>query len=219
MLARNRQPKVTSARLAALSLAAALLAGCGIAGSADEAGTGLENQVCQQEDVPAGFRRQTAGDLTPHNLADLGPGPDQRLRQLAAAGLRRGHFAYWKENIGTPPFDPPLDIVCQVLEFDSAPAAAAFVQSMRPDPADLSTRTLTWLPEGSRTVFEAPSTLEPPARAFAIRAEDTQTSVDISALVVPDGRYVRTVYLGGNGRRGTIVDAAQVQQRMSARLK
>ena len=218
-LARNRQPRVTKAGVAVISLAASLFAGCGILGNSDDSGSGLANQVCSQDDVPAGFRRQTAGDFTPQNLADLGPGPDQRLRQLAAAGLRRGHFAYWKQNVESPPFDPPLDIVCQVLEFDSAQAATAFVQSLRPEPADLSTTALAWIPDGSRAVFEAPSTLPSPARAFEIRAEDSQTSVDISAVVVPDGRYVRTVYLGGNGRRGTIVDAAKVQQQMSSRLK
>ena len=196
-----------------------LLAACAARGSGEVHVAGLENQVCLQQDVPADFRRQTSGDFTAQNLADLSPNPKQRLQQLATAGMRDGHFAYWKQTVGSPPFEPPLDIVCQVLEFDSAPAAAAFVQTIHPEPADLATTALTWLPEGSRTVFEAPTTLSPAARAFAIRAEDSQTSVDISAVVFADGRYVRTVYLGGNGRRGTIVDAEVIQKHMAARLR
>lgn len=205
--------------MAALAIGATLAAGCGGAGTAKDNTTGLENQVCLQQDVPTDFHPQTSGDFTPQNLADLGPGPDQRLRHLAGAGLRGGHFAYWKQSVGSPPFDPPLDIICQVLEFDSEAHAAAFVLAIQPTPSDLVTTALMWLPQGSQTVVEQPATLLPPARAFAIRAEDSQTSVDISAVVLPDGNYVRTVYLGGNGRRGSIVDAALVQERMSARLK
>lgn len=195
------------------------LAGCASPGGGDDRVAGLEVQVCLQQDVPADFRRQTSGDFTPQNLADLGSNPKQRLQQLATEGMRGGHFAYWKQTVGSPPFEPPLDIVCQVLEFDSAPAAATFVQTIHPEPADLATTALTWLPVGSRTVFEAPTTLSPAARAFAIRAEDSQTSVDISAVVSADGRYVRTVYLGGNGRRATIVDAEAIQKHIAERLR
>ena len=215
----RRRLKVTSRPLAALSLAATLVAACGNPESQDGSGAGLEKHVCLQEDVPADFRRQTAGDFTPQNLADLGPGPDQRLRQLAAAGMRGGHFAYWKQNVGSPPFEPPLDIICQVIEFDSEANAAAFVQAIRPEPEELATTALTWLPDGSRTVVEAPATLSPGARAFAIRAEDKHTAVDISAVVLPDGRFVRSVYLGGNGGRGTIAEAAQIQRQMAKRLE
>ena len=206
-------------RFAAVALAAWFVAGCGASAIRGEASTGLESQVCLQQDVPADFHRQTSGDFTAQNLADLGPGPEQRLRQLAAAGVRGGHFAYWKQTVGSPPFDPPLDIICQALEFDSDAHATAFVRAIRPDPADLATTALTWLPDGARTVFEEPATFSSAARAFAIRAEDSQTSVDINAVVLPDGRFVRTVYLGGNGRRGTIIDAVRVQQQMAARLR
>ena len=210
---------MNSARLAALSVSSLLLAACAAQGSGEVHVAGLENQVCLQQDVPADFRRQTSGDFTAQNLADLGPNPEQRLQQLATAGMRGGHFAYWKQTVGRPPFEPPLDVICQVLEFDSEVQASAFVDAIRPDPEDLATTALTWFPDGSRTVTEEPTTLSAAARAFAIHAEDRQTSVDISAVVFPDGRFVRTVYLGGNGRRASVIDAVLIQRRMSGRLE
>ncbi|MEP7216249.1 MAG: hypothetical protein ABI782_08350 [Anaerolineaceae bacterium] len=210
---------MNSARLVALSITSILVVGCASHGNADDHVTGLENQVCLQPDVPADFRRQTSGDFTAQNLADLGPNPEQRLKQLAAAGMRDGHFAYWKQTVGSPPFEPPLDVICQALAFDSESHAAAFVQAIRPRPDDLATTALTWLPDGSRTVTEEPTTLSPTARAFAIRAEDSQTSVEISAVVFPDGRFVRTVYIGGNGRPASVVDAVEIQLHISERLQ
>lgn len=198
--------------------AALVSAACSSWGSSNEQTTALESQVCLQSDVPADFQQQTSGDFTPKNLADLGPKPDARLRQLEASGLRGGHFAYWKQAVGSPPFAAPLDLICQVLEFDSNAHAANFVAAIRPEPADLATTALTWLPNGSRTVIEKPAGLAT-ARAFSISAEDSQALVEISAVVLADGHFVRTVYLGGNGRKGTIADAATIQERMSQRLK
>ena len=213
---RSRPPKMNS-RLVALGVGATLFAGCGSSG-ASGAGPGLASQVCLRGDVPADFHSQTSGDFTPRNLADLSPSGETRLGQLSATGLRGGHFAYWKQAVESPPFDPPLDIVCQVLEFDSEGDASGFLAGIRPEPGDLATTALVWLPEGKRTVNEEPSPLVA-ARAFAMRAEDSQTSVEISAVVLADGRFVRTVYLGGNGRNATVAEAGAIQQAMLTRLK
>ena len=204
-------------RLVALGVGASLFAACSSSRESG-VGAGLASQVCLQADVPSGFHRQTSGDFTPRNLADLSPSGEARLGQLSATGLRGGHFAYWKQAVGAPPFDPPLDIVCQVLEFDSADHASGFLAGIRPEPGDLATTALVWLPEGARTVNEEPSPLAA-GRAFAMRAEDSQTSVEISAVVLTDGRYVRTVYFGGNGRHATVAEAGAIQQAMLKRLR
>ncbi|MEO6398617.1 MAG: hypothetical protein ABIP13_09140 [Tepidiformaceae bacterium] len=206
-----------NSRLFALGIGASLFAACG-SSRENGAGAGLGSQVCLQADVPGDFHRQTSGDFTPRNLADLSPSGEAHLGQLSATGLRGGHFAYWKQAVGAPPFDPPLDIVCQVLEFWSEDDASGFLAGIRPEPGDLATTALVWLPEGARAVTEEPSPLAS-SRAFAMRAEDSQTSVEISAVVLADGRFVRTVYFGGNGRHATAAEAGAIQQAMVTRLR
>lgn len=183
----------------------------------------LDQQVCTQSDVGAGYREQTSGDFSLANVADLSSAPDSRRRQLEADGLQRGHFAYWKHTVGSPPFEPPLEIVCQVLEFATGEQARQFVAGLRTEPDDLATSAMTWLPDGKRTIEEqspVPGSDPLPAqsRAFHLEARDSNIDVSVYAVVVPVGRYVRSVYVGDGRGSGSLAEALAIQARVSERL-
>jgi hypothetical protein len=197
-------------------------ASCGSDRNASDPGDVLEQQVCTQSDVGAGYREQTSGDFSLGNVADLSSQPENRRRQLEAAGLQRGHFAYWKHSVGSPPFEPPLEIVCQVMEFKTPEQAQQFVAQLRAEPDDLATSAMTWLPDGKRTIEEQPvhgaNPLPATARGFHLEARDSNIDVSVYAVVVPAGRYVRSVYVGDGGGSGSLAEALEVQAQVLERL-
>ena len=128
-------------KLPALLLTAAMLL-AGTACSDDSASSAsakaLDHQLCTSSDVGPDFREEAAGSFTPGNLADLASNSSARRDQLDAAGLKDGRFAYWKHLVADPPFPPPLEIVCQAMEFGSSEQAAAYVSGLHATPEDLA---------------------------------------------------------------------------------
>ena len=214
-------PTWMPSRAAAILLAAALLAmlaACGDDSASSPAAEALDRQLCTSADVGPDFRQEAAGSFTPGNLADLSSQPSARRTALASAGLTDGRFAYWKHFVGDPPFPPPLEIVCQAMQFGSPSEANAYVASLQSTPEDLATTAISWIPDDNRTV--TPTALPPGSggRGFQISAGGSSDHVDLFAVVIASGPYVRTVYAGKQGGTALLSDATMVQDRMSARL-
>ncbi|MGK2966102.1 MAG: hypothetical protein ACSLFM_10930 [Tepidiformaceae bacterium] len=161
----------------------------------------LDQMACQDADVPGLFSFQTAGTFTLGNLAGLAPDPEARRKELRDAGLRAGYFANWREATSRPPFDPPADLTCQVLAFENGEQAAAFVRDIVATPDGVVSSAITWLPRDERVVEEiaAPESAPDGARAFRIAARDADVEIQVFAVVVQNGSYVQSVYVGGQG--------------------
>lgn len=202
---------------------AILAVSCANEGSTADPAAPLNEQVCNQSDLGDAYRQQTAGDFTPENLAGLAPDADEREAALEANGLTGGHFAYWKHIVPRPPFAPPLEVVCQAMVFKSPEEAAQFVAELEASPDDLASTAITWLPDGDRSASEEPlnnTELPAGARGFRIDASDSNLDVTLFAVVVPAGRYVRSVYVGDmEENKATLEGAVDIQTRIQERLQ
>ena len=191
------------------------LSACGNDRNESQALDLLDAQVCNQGDVGDQFNHQTSGDFSPRNLADLGEDAQGRLASYRAAGMTRGHFVYWKEIAGRPPFDPPLDVVCQVTEFHNAEQAQAFVVGLAP--RDAASTLIGWLPGEYESVAAQTPALGAAARGFEIRGQGDAGAVTVSAVVVAVGKYVRTISTGGPNTGVSIPQAIALQERVASR--
>ena len=181
---------------------------------------GLASFVCVAGDLPGDYLQQTEGDFSRDDLAGLAANADQRQAELKAAGLLGGHFNYWKQAVGEPPFAPPLDIVCQVMAFSTEAQASKFVAALRADAADLATTGITWLPAGARSVVEEHSGVESlprGSRAFRIEAEDSHLRVTLYAVVMPSKANVQTVYIGNRNGAASLTDAVGIAKKLAER--
>lgn len=172
---------------------AILLASCDA--NVDAATTAaLTSRLCTLEDLGGGYLHQTDGDFFPQDLAALPDAPDGRLKALREAGFVRGRLIYWKASVEKPPFDPPVSVYCQVMQFSTTAQAASFSAGLAPAREDLETAGLTFLPSESLQIAEgSPSE---GVRVFTIRGND---GWNVVAAVEPAGRYVVSVYTGGRG--------------------
>lgn len=189
-----------------------------------EAGKGLDDQVCTQADVGPNFNHQTAGNFTPANLGGLVDGDGLGKRELENAGIVGGRFVYWKEVVEKPPFEAPIDVVCQVIEFRDATAAAAFATQLQSDMALLRGVVIGLLPEGERVVSEVLSgTGEARATIIQLRGESDAGPLATRISVVTEGPLVRLVLAGteSEGRIGSLSDelAARIRERLDATKK
>lgn len=191
----------SSVALGAVVLAALTASACDSPVDITEFEPRLDQMACQGDDVPGQFSFQTAGTFTLGNLAGLAPDPEGRRTELRDAGLRAGFFANWREATSKPPSDPPADLTCQVLGFETTEQAMAFVEGMEGTPDGVVSSAITWLPRDDRAVAEIPAPESAPerARAFRISARDADVAVEVFAVVVRNGAYVQSVYVGGQG--------------------
>ncbi len=197
-----------------------LASACSGSGSAASAKS-LKGQVCTSPDLGQDFRIETQGDFTVGNLADLAADASTRKKALEDAGMEGGYFAYWKHHVGGPPFPPPAEVVCQAMEFATDADAGDFVAAMKPTPEDLATSAIAWVPDSNRKVAEEDLTVGdlPSARAFKLTASDSNVSLSLDIVVVASGRYVRSVYAGGERGADELGQAEAIQQRMEQRLR
>ncbi len=185
-----------------LIAAGALIAACS---SGHTKGAALDPFLCTQEDLGDGYQLLTDGSFSPGDLADLGPGPRDREREFREAGMLRGKFVLFNQVLPRPPFDPPVNVVCQVLEFVDGDEAQAFVTALKPD--GTLTRSLIGSLPGERLVVRegAEETEGDPRkpREFTLVASDGDHS-QVTFVVLRSGatgRYVRTVAAGITGDR------------------
>jgi hypothetical protein len=206
--------------VAALTTVALALSGCGRATFRPDAV--LLQQVCTAEDLEREYIQQTSGSVLPANLAALSEDEGQRLAELEEAGLQSGYFVYWKEVVGQPPFPPPIEVLCQVLVFETTAHAERFVLELAPEPETIATTALTWLPDGVRSVVEvteddAALELAGISRMFHMEAEGLNMRVSLFAVATANGRFVHTTYMGSRNGTVSAEDAVRVQENVLAR--
>lgn len=214
-------------RLTKLSLLLGVLAAFAVAaGCASEVGgdtAALKQQLCTEADLGGGYIDKTSGDISVQNLADLASDSSARSKQLKSAGMVGGRFAYWVHTVPDPPFIPPLEVVCQALQFHSPTEAAAYVRNIKPTPDDLASSGLTWLADSHRKVEELFFSQQgdgPVRRTFKLTASGNDVDFTIYAEVMADGEFVRTVYVGQNagGPAVTANDAGKISVAIGNRL-
>ncbi len=204
------------------SKAAALLAGLTLmACSSSEAsdGLGLEPYLCTLDDLGGGFNEQTSGAISLGDIAALSDGGRDEERRLRESGLREGRFIFWKEALPKPPFDPPANVVCEVLAFDSETSATAWVVGLSEagiaDP--FAAAGVLWLPGGNREVQEALPDGE--ARVFHLRASEGDARVGLFARYEARGRLVLAVFAGDRDGLTLRTELDAIAQRQAARLR
>jgi hypothetical protein len=213
LLRRRETPLVRPLALAA-GLFLLLATSCQ-AGQSSPPEVPLDNLACVRDDVPADYSPQTSGDFSLGNLADLASDPAQRRTQLHADGVNGGYFSTWRQVVGEPPFPPAIDVLCQVIRFDTAEHAQAFIASLQPSLTDLEDSAISWIPQDGASQVEeiAPGDQSLPmgARAFHLSSADKTTSVSIYAVIAATGPYVQTVWAGDKDGRATLVQATTLE--------
>ena len=201
-----------------LALAAGVLsvalAGCSDASESGDAA--LDRYLCEQSDLDGRFLQLVSGAFSRDDLGGLGLDPAARKREYRAAGMERGRFVFWKESLPRPPFDPPMNVVCQVLVFESPGQAADWVASLDADVADLAASGILWLPGGERVVEELAPIAG--ARAFQVTAEEGPARVTLIATYAAEGNIVRSVFAGDRDGHVTSDYVRSIREAQAARL-
>lgn len=201
-----------------LALAAGVLsvalAGCSDASESGDAA--LDRYLCEQSDLDGRFLQLVSGAFSRDDLGGLGLDPAARKREYRAAGMERGRFVFWKESLPRPPFDPPMNVVCQVLVFESPEQAADWVASLDADAEDLAASGILWLPGGRRLTEEIAPIAD--ARAFWVTAEEGPARVTLIATYAAEGNIVRSVFAGDRDGRVTSDYVRSIWDSQAARL-
>jgi hypothetical protein len=192
---------VATRRLWAWPLLAALLSGA-VCSNGDKSRE-LDQFLCTPAEIGSGYQQLTNGDFSPRDLADLGPNADLREQELRAAGLQRGRFVLFKQALPPPPFDPPINLVCEVLEFDSPAGASNWVAGLTPAESVVRTAVMGWLPPSELDVVDTQRSTPPAGTGDAqARFESVGGSGHEQVFVVLDfrtyGKYVAVSAAGGS---------------------
>lgn len=198
--------------LAAGVLSVALV-GCADASESGDAA--LDRYLCEQSDLDGRFLQLVSGAFSRDDLGGLGLDPAERKREYRAAGMERGRFVFWKEGLPKPPFDPPMNVVCQVLVFESPQQAADWIASLDGDAADLAASGILWLPGGERVTEEIAPIAG--ARAFRVAAEEGPARVTLIATYAAEGNLVRSVFAGDRDGRVTSDYVRSIWEAQAAR--
>ncbi len=198
----------------AAGIVGVVLAGCSDASEAGDAA--LDRYLCEQDDLDGRFLQLVSGAFSGDDLGGLGLDPEERKREYRSAGMQRGRFVFWKQSLPKPPFDPPVNVVCQVLVFETAEQAAGWVAGLDPDASDVAASGIIWLPGEEREVKE----IEPigGGRAFQVTAEEGPARVALIATYEAEGNIVRSVFAGD--RDGTVTEeyVQAIRERQERRL-
>ena len=199
----------------ALAAAAALVFGaCGDASESGDAA--LDRYLCNESDLGGGFLGLASGSFSETDLGGLGIDPGERKREYREAGMQRGRFIFWKERLHRPPFEPPLNVVCQVLVFETADQAVAWVDSLAADSGDIAASGIIWLPDGRRHTEE----IEPigGARSFRISAEEGPARATLIATYEAEGNIVWSVFAGDSEGAIAPMDVLAILERERTRI-
>lgn len=178
----------------------------------------LKPLLCAQEDVGPDYQQLTDGDFSVKDLADLGPDASRRERELRDAGARHGRFVLFKQSLPKPPFHPPVNVVCQALQFGSPDEAQAFVRGLRADDS-LGTTAMTWIPMDDRdfVVVNAAESPAPRGEAwarFVIRAGAGEEKMNAIYDATSSGSTVFTIVVG----EADSTQSAEQRERLAAVL-
>ena len=127
-------------------------------------------------------------------------------RILIDAGMERGKFVYYKQALPKPPFDPPLNVVCQVIEFETEEGARAWVDGLTAEDA-LESIAFGALPVEERSAHsEEISRVDSSfsgVRYFVASGGSGEWRTTARYLVGAESRFARVVSFGS---RGTFFD-------------
>jgi len=184
-----------------VALLGALLTACSSGVGNDDS---VDTQLCTLEDLGGGYLEQARGDFDRDDLAGIaGAGKDGRVEVFGEAGLVKGRFVFWKQTLPKPPFEMPMNVLCQALVFESDEAAAEWVSGLTADADLLAAGLIGWLPEDSRgadeRTFDA-TDLAPGTRVFRLDAGSGDQRAMVLAMFEPVGELVRITATGGPGQ-------------------
>ena len=165
----------------------------------------IDRRLCTAEEVGIDFIELARGEFTPRDLADLSDDGDGRERVYEAAGMERGRFVYYKQALPRPPFEPPVDIVCQVIEFESPDQAADYADGLDSVYPAVQVAGIAWLPEDRHTVED----VEPGIRRITI--DGVGRTVSVLVGFAAHDRYFTSVYVGSEGEPPTIETLRRLQ--------
>lgn len=172
-------------------LAALVAAGCQAPLDIDR--EQLDPYLCWSEDLPFEFMEQTRGDFTANDLAGLSQTPEERKLEYREAGMLGGRFVFWKQELPRPPFESPVNLVCQVIQFETAAQATAWVEGLEVEPASIRDTGMVWTPGNVTGLAELPSER---GRAFRLAAEEGDARVVLYVLHEARGNLVLSVFAG-----------------------
>ena len=181
------------ARYAALAAILATSVACG--GELD--GSELDRYLCDAKMFGPDVHESARGELTADDLERMGDGDGQAPDDVVAA-----KFALYVRTLPRPPFDPPGDLVCQVVEFEDEQAAAGWVAGLDAN-QPLSGIVVGFLADGSfgREESVLPEYLDaaPGAnlRIFSGSPGHDRARSFVMVAVGAEGRFVRALAMSG----------------------
>lgn len=199
--------------IAAVLLGAAILSACQASGRLE--GPALDRYLCTAEDLPFDVIEQARGDFTAADLGGLSRDPEVRKAEYRAAGMEGGRFGFWKQALPRPPFESPLNVVCQVIAFDSSAAAASWVANLEADPVRIRDSGMLWAPLGEARAEELPAER---GRLFRLEGTEGEARVTLFAHHVARGHLVLSVFVGDRDGRTEAVMALAIAASRDARL-
>jgi len=191
---------VASSRLF-VSLASALAVAASACAPGLQPSVELDGHLCAPETLGEDYQELIRGVFSPRDLADLSEDADARESEYRAAGMESGKFVYFKSVLPKPPFEPPVNVVCQAIEFEDATGAERYLASL--DAADAHNALAFGAVPGEDVVTESrPSPLAgpPDLRYFAAAGGTGEQRTTVSFLVGAEGRFVRLVAVGSRAR-------------------
>ncbi len=199
--------------LAAPLMAVAVLAGCQASPRFD--GLPLDPYLCEAEDLPFDAIEQTRGDFTAADLGGLSRDPEARKAEYRAAGMEGGRFVFWKQALPRPPFEAPVNVVCQALSFESADQAAAWVAGLAAEPRAVRDSGMLWAPLEGSQAEELPAR---EGRLFRLEAAEGDARVRLYALHEARGKVVLSVFVGDRDGRTEAATALAIAASRDARF-
>ena len=184
---------MTNRRILAVCILLGLFAG-GCTSTSDLAS--LDSYLCSRSALGGDFKELTRGNFTPRDLSGLRRAHGPATTTVGDTGFVRGAFVYYKSVLPKPPFDPPANVVCAVMEFQSTEDADAWVGALSPRTA-ASSIVLGMLPgEGFEAHAETvPNGVE--ASAFRVTSDGPAGRTNVLLVVGARERYVTSVAWGG----------------------
>lgn len=154
---------------------------------------------CSEDTVPYGATRQLDGMFGADELAARATG-DPLNSEITA-----GRFSSWKEPVSGVPFEPPRDVVCQVVAFADAETAHSVVADLDPSHVSLSRLSIAW-PEADELDVDDLDGDTSGARYFTAHGPHTGGDQRLVIGAQSSGRFVGVVLAGGPGQSPLVED-------------
>ncbi|HCU99785.1 MAG: hypothetical protein CL897_02025 [Dehalococcoidia bacterium] len=167
----------------------------------------LAEHTCQEEHLPKGYELLTFGNLSRSEL-----GREVEDAKLAAAGVDRGYFTFWKERLDGLQDDQAVEVVCQVLVFENPVDASRFVTNLPAETSWLSV-TVAGIPlsEG-KSIPEVDLPDAKGTRGF--RVEENEGRIRY-AVITARKQFVLSVHLEGSENAASLSSALAILEELA----